>query len=171
MSRLWYLVGLLPLAAGIALCVHFVFALRDDIRDMQRVDVPGEHELYLEPGEYVIYAEGGTVSAQCAMVDDTTGEPVTLELPTGKTTYAMFGHSGQNMFEMTIPREGGYHLACEGGPGTLAIGHGIGLSIVAIGLAPVGGVLLTAIARAIVATLRSRRKKVVSSPPPWAVAR
>jgi hypothetical protein len=170
MSRLWYVVALLPLVAGIALAVFFFFDLKSDIETMQRVAVPGEEELYLPRGEYVVYAEG-PFSGECAVIDSSTGDAISLEMPSGTTTYNMFGHSGRSAFEMDIPREGGYRITCRGGSGQIAIGHGLGAKIAGIALSLVGGFILMGAAMAIVATLRYKRRKPPQQPPPWAVAR
>jgi hypothetical protein len=155
-SFAWYFLAVLPLAAGVYLCVRFVLGMVDDMDAMQRVDVPGEHELYLQPGDYVVFSESGEGwSGRCRMTAG-DGAEIGLASPSGRTTYTIGGRSGVSVFRFTAPREDGYRLACTGDPGVLAIGHGIGFTIVGIILAPIGGILLAGLTVVLVFLWRRR---------------
>jgi hypothetical protein len=152
----WYALAVLPLAAGIYLAIRFLLGMIDDIDSMQRVDVPGVHELYLQPGDHVVYAEGNDDWSGRCRLSAADGAAIELDTPGGRTSYSMGGHSGESVFVFTAPREGGYQLACEGEHGTLAVGHGIGLTIVGVVLAPIGGMLLAGLTVALVFLWRRR---------------
>lgn len=162
----WYLLALVPLTIGILVAIKLVFALFDDVERMDRVIVPGQRELELTPGEYVLYAEtrsvvdgvtyqAASVQLRCAMVDR-DGAPVELDSPNGSTTYALGGFAGTSFAEATIPSAGVYRLTCTGGPAVVALGGGIGTRIVAVvitGFASFGLALFT------VLLVRRRRRK------------
>ena len=70
----------------------------------------------------------------------------------------MGGRSGVSVMEFTAPRETGYRFACEGDHGRLAIGKGLGLTIVGMILAPIGGMLLAGLTVVLVYMWRRRRR-------------
>jgi hypothetical protein len=163
----WFVVATLPAVVGVALCVYFVFELKREIDDMERLRVPGEVELYLPAGDYVLYSEGKEAfSIQCAVVDDATGEEVPLEVDTG-TTITVLDQSLRSVFEMSIPREGSYRVMCEGDPVTIAISDGLGGEIAGAVVSALAGFILMGGAMALVARSRQKRRQ---PPPLWAVA-
>ena len=65
-SRLWYWVAGVLLAGAVILIVFAVLgfvSLTGQVKDFQRVEVPGRAELtFAEPGGYVVYLEGAGLS-------------------------------------------------------------------------------------------------------------
>jgi hypothetical protein len=169
MSRAWYLTIVVPLAV----CVLGVFAfirLVDNIEGMQRFVIPGERTLTLERGEHKIFAESEShvdgvaysnerFAVRCSAEAD--GKPLELRTVTGKIKYSLGGYSGRAMFAFTMPAAGAARIACttEDGKAVLAVGTGIGVSIVAAVLTLVLGILGTIGAFVIVFVLRRRRLK------------
>jgi hypothetical protein len=155
MSRLWYLVALVPIAIGVIVVVKNVRGLFDDIEHMQRVVVPGERTLKLDAGDYVIYGEtksrvdgvsyiNESFNVRCAL-SAADGTAIKLESKTGSSQYTLAGYEGHSMFDVSIPKAGDYHFACEGDSkaAVLAFGHGIGMTLVVTILAGVFGLLLS----------------------------
>jgi hypothetical protein len=169
MSRAWYLTILVPLA----LCALSVLAFKrlvHNIDSMQRLVVPGERTLTLERGDYKVFAERESVvdgvayetdriAVRCSLDDN--GKPVELRQATGKIQYSMGGYSGRAIFVFTMPAAGTLRLACtsEDGKAVVAVGTGIGTSIVAAVLTLVFGIIGTVGAFVIVFTLRRRTIK------------
>jgi hypothetical protein len=175
-GRVWFLVGFAPLLLGAALGLHFYGAMKHGIVDMQRVVVPGEADLQLGQGEYVLYGESRSVvdgtayvndsfSARCAVLDVESDTQVALTSPTGSTTYTGFGYAGQSMFELDVPHAGTYRLHCEGddAPAVIAVGRGIGTSIILLVVSILGGVIGFI---AIMATVANRRFRARRALPP-----
>lgn len=167
-SGWWYLLALVPVAIGVALAVVGVFRMIDEIEAMQRVVVPGEDDLELAAGDYVVYGEtesqvSGTyyrntsIALRCAITGP-DGQQITLDTPTGTTKYTMGGYSGQSMFEFEAPSAGTYHLQCtgDGSPAVLAIGTGIGTGIVLIVVSALVGFIAALVVFFVVRRKRKR---------------
>jgi hypothetical protein len=170
MSRSWYFLALIPFALGAVIATITFMGMLDDIKAMQRVVVPGEGQLALDAGDYVAYGEtesnvNGVVysntgfSVRCGMLGP-DGAEVKLESPTGKVSYTMGGYSGRNFFELTAPTKGTYTLRCEGAdsPAVIAVGKGVGSSIVIAVLAGVGGILAAIITLVVIRRKRKRER-------------
>lgn len=153
-----------------AVAIGFFMSLAGQIEGMQRVVVPGEKTFQLLPGDYILFGEheskvAGTTyrndsfRVSCTLADN-AGRQVTLS-PVGAThtKYSLGDFSGSSMFEITIPAEGVYSLRCTGDEShkaVLAIGQGIGKSIVTSVLMLLAGLISSGIA---VLMLFMRRRK------------
>lgn len=169
-SRAWYLICFAPLIMCGAVAIGFFMSLAGQIEGMQRVVVPGEKTFQLLPGDYILFGEheskvAGTTyrndsfRVSCTLADN-AGRQVTLS-PVGAThtKYSLGDFSGSSMFEITIPAEGVYSLRCTGDEShkaVLAIGQGIGKSIVTSVLMLLAGLISSGIA---VLMLFMRRRK------------
>jgi len=155
MGRLWYLAALVPLVVGVVVIVTGLRGLADDVEHMQRVVVPGERTLKLDAGDYVIYGEtvsrvdgvsyiNESFNVRCGL-SAADGTTINLEAKSSSSNYQLAGYKGQSMFNVTVPRAGDYHFACEGDskPAVLAFGHGFGMKLVFTILGGVFGLLLT----------------------------
>lgn len=105
---------------------------------MQRLVVPGEHEVELAAGSYLLYAEtrstiGGTSylwhggALQCSAVESASSRPAPLTAATLSENYAVGAFEGQSMFELEIATAGRYRVECQvgtGGPMTVALSRG-----------------------------------------------
>ena len=153
----WYFLAIVPFAGGVALAVYFFLAMLSSIDEMDRFEVPGQAEVYLVADDYLVFAEGSGDGwrGSCA-VHDADGAEVRLGAPTGRTTYTLGGRQGVSVFRFTAPRDSGYRFTCDGDRATLAIGRGIGLSLVAMILAPIGGCLLAGLTAVLVFLWRRR---------------
>jgi hypothetical protein len=151
-SRRWYWVagGTLAVALiSIALAVAGFFSLNRQIKDFQRVRVPGQAEVtFAQPGNYVLYIEG---PGQCCSLSAGSGDsapfsswsmnmalqPVNGDPPVSIHTwqsvaesYGVAGHQGQAAMYVTVSQSGRYLLAVSNVvPGAItdvAVGRGIG---------------------------------------------
>ncbi len=167
----WYLLALMPLAFGAAMVGLGLHVLSDQVEHMPRVVVPGVGTVDLDAGDQIAYGElrsvcGGTayitasIHLRCGLTAVDGGATVTLSTATASTAYTLGGFQGQSMFALTIPRAGRYELTCkgEGGPATIAFGHGIGMLLLTLLLGvPLG--ILGAIVVALVVRRRRRRAR------------
>jgi uncharacterized membrane protein YhaH (DUF805 family) len=154
-SRRWYWVAGCLLAGGavcLALAVAGLFSLNGQIRDFQRVRVPGQAEVsFAQPGGYVLYIERpgqccsvatgtgnsapfGAWSMRVALVPVAGGRPLSLTSWGSSTeSYAVTGHQGQAALSVTIARPGRYVLdATNLSPPSItdiAVGRGIGQAL------------------------------------------
>jgi hypothetical protein len=153
-----------------AVAIGFFMSLAGQIEGMQRVVVPGEKTFQLLPGDYIVFGESeskvagttyraDTFSVACTLTDQ-SGRAVQLQsVGRTHTKYSLGDYSGGSLFELTIPAEGRYTLACTGDQQTkavLAIGQGIGKSIVTSVLMLLAGLISSGIA---VLMLFLRRRK------------
>lgn len=154
-SRRWYWVAGGALAAGlicIALAVAGFFSLNRQIKDFQRVTVPGRAEVtFVQPGGYILYLERpgqccsfsagsgdsapfSSWSMNVALLPDDGGPPVSVNSWRGVTeSYGVAGHEGQAAMYFTIGQPGRYLLVVKNAvPRSIAdvaagrgIGHGV----------------------------------------------
>ena len=159
--RRWYWVAGGALAVAlicIALAIAGFFSLNRQIKDFQRVTVPGQAEVTLaQPGGYVLYVEGAGQccslatgsgdsapfpqwSMRVALLPENGGSPVSINVWRGATeSYGVTGHEGQAAMYFTIGHPGRYLLSVSNAtPHSIAdvaagrgIGHGM-LSLVLI---------------------------------------
>lgn len=173
MNRAWYLTLIAPLAVCCIGVLAFI-RLVDNIAGMQRFVVPGEHALTLEARDYRVFAEREStvdgvaysserISVRCTL--DRDGTPIELQAATGKIQYSLGGYAGRAIFKFTMPAAGTAHMSCasDDGKGVLAVGTGIGTSVVAAVLTLVLGVIATVGGFAIVYVLRRRSRKRIAA--------
>jgi uncharacterized membrane protein YhaH (DUF805 family) len=155
-SRRWYWLagGVLAVALiCIALGVAGFFSLNRQIKDFQRVTVPGGAEVtFAQPGRYILYLErpgqccsfsagsgdsvpfpSWSMNGELAPADG--GPPVSVSSWRGATdSYGVAGHEGQTAMYFTIGQPGGYILQVKNVvPGSItdvAVGRGIGHGVV-----------------------------------------
>jgi uncharacterized membrane protein YhaH (DUF805 family) len=155
-SRRWYWVagGVLAVALiCIALGVAGFFSLNRQIKDFQRVTVPGGAEVtFAQPGRYILYVErpgqccsfsvgsgdsvpfpSWSMNGELAPADG--GPPVSVSSWRGAAdSYSVAGHEGQTAIYFTIGQPGGYILQVKNvAPGSItdvAVGRGIGHGVV-----------------------------------------
>jgi hypothetical protein len=155
-SRRWYWAAGGALAAGlicIALAAAGLFSLNRQIKDFQRVTVPGGAEVtFAQPGGYVLYLEtpgqccsfsadsGGSApfsswSMNVALLPDGGGRPVSVNSWRGVIeSYGVAGHEGQAAMYFTIGQRGRYVLIVKNAVPrsitNIAVGRGIGHGVV-----------------------------------------
>ena len=165
-SRLWYWVAGVLLAGAV---------LTGQVKDFQRVEVPGRAELtFAEPGGYVVYLEGaglsdasdtGTVHVQ---VEPTNGnQSVSLSNYQGDLSYSLAGYEGRAVASVQIGGAGTYVFtagdATRPGVTHRAVGRSIGRGIVV----PVILLLVALLVGGITALRRRRaRRRAQSSTSP-----
>jgi hypothetical protein len=158
-SRLWYVVASILLAGAVTCLVLGVVSLFDlnrQIRDFQRVSVPGQAQVtFSHPGEYVLYIEGpghccsfdtsggqapfARWSMKVAMHSAGGGPLVSISTWRGATdSYAVTGHQGQTAMYFTIRHAGEYVLSAGDvtpqSIADLAVGRRIGGLLIPIAL-------------------------------------
>lgn len=183
-GRTWYLVAVLVALAGLVVAGLVVWrTLSEAGADIQRLVVPGQAELVLDPpGTYTIYYEhrsvvdgrvfataGTDVSAlQVSVEEVATGEGVSLTPPSGNVQYEFGAHAGRAVFNFPVEEPGGYLISAgypEGSAGpevVLAVGQGVGRRIATGLLAGIGIPFVAfglAVAIAVVTYVRRRRAK------------
>jgi uncharacterized membrane protein YhaH (DUF805 family) len=150
--RLYWIAGGILAAAVIciALAVAGLFSLNRQIKDFQRVPVPGQAEVtFTQPGGYVLYLEkpGQCCSASIGSSESPPfpswsmrialvgGTPVAISaFRDASETYGVTGHQGQAAMYFTISQPGRYLLTTgdvtPGSIADIAVGRGIGPGIV-----------------------------------------
>jgi hypothetical protein len=195
-ARLWYWVAAAALTgavACVALGVAGLFTLNHQIKDFQRISVPGQGELtFARPGQYVLYIErpGGCCSTSEGSGNGASapfpgwsmrlglrpadgGPPVSVSEWRGAAeSYDAAGHQGQAAMSVTIDEPGSYVLRTEDiTPRSItdiaagpALGHGIAIPIL---LFLVGLLIMTPaalVAGGITFSLRHRARRLLTSP-------
>lgn len=173
-----YVVGALVMAGGCGASIGgAIWHSLSGIADMQRVIIPGAHELELEASVHTIYWESrsvvdgaahinpGHASVRCAM-NTASGESVDIRNAKVSQKYTFGSYQGESLFEVDIARPGSYRLSCEVSGGTtsegvLAMGPGISLGGIMFGV--IGALLAFGIGLFIILRTYHRRK-----PPPGA---
>jgi hypothetical protein len=171
-----YVVGALVMAGGCGASIGgAIWHSLSGIGDMQRVIIPGAHELELAARSHTIYWESrsvvdgtayinpGNASVRCGL-STASGESVDIRNASISEEYTFGSYHGESLFELDIVRPGTYRLSCEVSGGTtsegvLAIGRGMALGGIMIGM--VGAVFAFGIGLFIILRTYSRRK-----PPP-----
>jgi len=134
-----YVLGIVLMFGGCgASCGMTLWQTSNKVDRMQRLVMPGEHEVELAAGSHVLYAEarstmGGTSyvwhggALQCTVVESASSRPVPLNATTMNESYSFGGFEGQSMFELDVVTAGRHRVACEvasGGPMTVALSQG-----------------------------------------------
>jgi Domain of unknown function (DUF4389) len=191
-SRLGYWLAAILLAVAltsVALAVAGFVSLDRQIRDFQRVPVPGRAEVtFTQPGRYVLYVEK---RAQCCGFSFAIGDgpfarwsltgslrplygsaPVAVSDWHGAVeSYRAAGHQGQTALSFTIPRPGSYLLTIRNmTPGTvadLAVGRGILAGIVEPPLLALAGIAVL-IAAGVLFGITASRRRPARAPGPGA---
>lgn len=162
----FYALTAVPIVIGIVVAVVSILRMVDDIEAMPRLVIPGERDVELEAGEYIVYGETKSVvdgrgisvtsfQATCRLTGP-DGADVAMETRSSTSSYALGSYKGESMFEVDVPAAGTYHLACDGDTGVIALGGGIGKTIlIALGAGFVG----IGLGIAVFFLVRGRRKR------------
>ncbi|HLQ57190.1 MAG TPA: hypothetical protein VK162_23330 [Streptosporangiaceae bacterium] len=193
--RLWYWVAgcmLAAAAACIALAVLGIFALSHQVRDLQRIPVPGHGVVtFAQRGGYVLFIErpGFCCSVSTGPRDSglfrswsayihlrpvNGGAPVAITTWRGDTeNYDLAGHLGETAAFFAIDHPGRYELtASKVMPRSLtdfAIGRGIGNSMlfpVLLILAGLLGLIAAGLLTGVITAVRRRRARRAPLPVP-----
>jgi hypothetical protein len=134
-----YVLGIVLMFGGCgASCGMTLWQTSNKVDRMQRLVMPGEHEVELAAGSYVVYAEARSTMAgtsyvwhggalQCTVIESASSRPVPLKTATMSESYSFGGFEGQSMFELDVVTTGRHRVACEvasGGPMTIALSQG-----------------------------------------------
>jgi hypothetical protein len=153
-----------------------LYRLFDQIDSLQRVAIPGEGEVTLDRGDYVIYYEGpgaaaaaGNVPAISVTVTPLSPSAVVtdLEVYAGSVTYSWRSHEGRAVFTLEITGPGRFLIEASDGAmptgSSLAIGSSIArtgvetiLPALVLMVAAIGGAIALAIVR------RRRRQRLLA---------
>lgn len=165
----WYLLALAPFAVASLIAALLGLRLYGQIKDMPRVVVPGQADIALDAGDYTGFLESSSVvdgvayqaaswSGSCNIAS-ATGTVVSLETSSSSTSYSFGSYAGKSAFGFTVPVDGTYHVACTGSEpsAVLAIGHGIGVSIVVMIVAMFAGIIGAVVVLVMVRRRRRRR--------------
>jgi hypothetical protein len=141
-SGWWFGVAAGVAVAGIVIAIIvFVAAINglvDQVNDFQRVTLPGSDTVTLESaGGYTIYHEFDGASSDSGFAPGVSvtiagpdGEPVEVKTYDATVTYSWGGHEGIAVYSFTVDQPGDYTVSAEGETGQVAIGRGIGSSLV-----------------------------------------
>ncbi len=166
-TRRGYVVALLLFLGGAAALVGMIWRLSNQVDQLQRIAVPGTSEISLPAGESIGYAEpaeradgdvgGPSFSANCnAVMQD--GSKVTIATPSAQVSYRLGSREGVSIMSIKLAEPGMVTITCTAGDAfTLAIGGGVGTSIVVGILALLVGVI--AAVTMVVRTWRRRRRE------------
>jgi hypothetical protein len=173
-ARSWYWLALVVFLAGLGWMGGGLYRLFDEIDSLQRVAIPGEGEVTLDRGDYVIYYEGPGAAAGSVPAITVTVTPVSPSAAVKDieeygdsvtVTYNWGSHEGRAAFTLEIAGPGRFLIEAPDGAmptgSSLAIGSSIGRSIVetvlpalVLMVAAIGGAIALAIVR------RRRRQRL-----------
>ena len=136
-----YLLGCLPLLVGFGVMVAIlVVSLPKMNAGLERILVPGERSLTLEPGSHMVFLETrsvvdgrayevGDVSGLAVHVVGADGTPVEVTAPNGSATYSLNGREGHAINTFQITKAGAYVVSAdyggaEGPQTVIAVGQG-----------------------------------------------
>ncbi len=168
-GRIWYLLPLAMLAAGIAWLIIGIASVASTVNGLQRVPLPGGGTVTLtHSGGYTIYYEGpgaqsGNIPGFHVRVAPTSaGTAVSLTQYGSTVTYHIGSHEGRAVLALHVSKPGRFAVTATGAPANgadLALGGSIGSGLVgallpAIPLIVLG--VLGALALFIVRIVRSR---------------
>lgn len=150
-GRIWYLMALLVLLAGVAWLVVGLLSVSSHIDSFPRVAIPAGGQITLDhSGGYVVYYEGpGAQSGQIPafrvrVTPASAGAAVQRLGPyNSSVTYAFGSHQGRAVLSMQVGHPGRFRVETPGG-GNVPAGSGL-----AFGDSIVGGVAGTALPSAL----------------------
>jgi hypothetical protein len=163
--------ALVVFLAGLGWIGWGLYRLADQVDSLQRVAFPGQGEVNLDRGDYVIYYEGpGAAAGNVPDIDLT----VTPRSPSAAaqsldqysdsvtTTYNWGSHEGRAVFTLGVAGPGTFLIEASDGAvptgSSLAIGSSIGRTIVAAVL-PAVVLMVAAIGGAIALAIVRRRRR------------
>jgi len=146
-GRIWYLVALVVLLAGVAWLVVGLLSISSRVDSFPRVAIPAGGQITLDhSGDYVIYYEGpGAQSGQIPafrvrVTPASAGAAVQSLGPyNSSVTYSFGSHQGRAVLSMRVGHPGRFRVETPGG-GNVPVGSGL-----AFGDSIVGGVAGTAL--------------------------
>jgi hypothetical protein len=168
-----YVVGVLVMIGGCGASIGgAIWQSLSRVEGMQRVVIPGSHELALEAGTYKIYWESrsvvdgamhittGHASVRCVLTT-ASDESVDIRNVSFGEEYTFGSYKGDALFDVHIVRPGAHRLSCEVSGGTtsggvLAIGRGLALGGILIGV--LGAVLAFGLGLFIILATAFRRR-------------
>jgi hypothetical protein len=175
----------LGIVVGVLLIIWGVNRAEGIVEDFDRVSVGDSATFALEEGSYRIWLEGEGVAdsfefVEGSIVESDTGEPLATESFDTELSYDIAGHEGVAFETFDLTEDGDYDVAFDSVSSgredrTLAIGQdnpvsaiglGIGLGVLAMGL----GFLVALIVLIILFVKRSgarRAQRAAAGPPPW----
>jgi hypothetical protein len=138
-----YVLGIVMTIGGCgASCGVSLWQSNERVERLQRMVMPGTHQVELSTGEHVLYAESrsavdGTVyvwhggALQCELIERASEKAVPLSSPSVNENYAFGSYEGQSMFTFEITSPGRHRLTCDVGTGgpmvvSLSRGHVLG---------------------------------------------
>lgn len=147
----WIGGGLIILGGALAvlwLVISFV-RLDDQIDEFERVPVPGEQTVRLEPRKYIVYFEG-FAAGELTIADADSGDDVAIQPYDGSLEYSFGERDGSAQGTVTPQRAGDYVVTTgseEAGSGAaVALGESIATPLLrmVIGTIAIGGLLVFA---------------------------
>ena len=150
-GRIWYLMALLVLLAGVAWLVVGLLSVSSHIDSFPRVAIPAGGQITLDhSGGYVVYYEGpgaqsGQIPAFRVRVTPASAGAAVQSLGSynSSVTYAFGSHQGRAVLSMQVGHPGRFRVETPGG-GNVPAGSGL-----AFGDSIVGGVAGTALPSAL----------------------
>jgi hypothetical protein len=136
-GRVWYLVALAVIVAGVAWLLVGLAAFNGQIDSFQRVALPGNGEITLtHGGGYVIYYEGRGAAAGNAPVLTVRLRPLSASAavqsitPAGSFSFSFGSHADTAVLNLQIAHPGRFLLQARAPAGSrLAVGSGVGGSL------------------------------------------
>lgn len=134
-----YVLGIVMTFGGCgASCGLTLWQSNERVDRLQRLVMPGAHELDLSAGDHVLYAESrstvdGTAyvwhggALPCELVAIATSQPVPLSTSSVSESYSFDSYEGQSMFTFDVATAGRHRLACDvetGGPMVVSVSQG-----------------------------------------------
>lgn len=156
--------ALLVLVGGGAVLGAMLWRLSSQVDKLTRIAVPGTSEVMLPAGESIGYGEPADgevgefrLAAHCdAIAKD--GSEISIGAPVAKVSYQLGSRQGVSLMSIKTATPGNVTITCTTDHAfTLAIGGGVGTSIVVGILAMLAGVLLAVML--VVRTWRRRRRE------------
>jgi len=182
-SRLWYLAAVLAVLAGFAGGALLGYSkLETFTRGMQRIVVPGEAVLTLEPGHYTIFHEsesmidgriysGTDVSGLEVSVGPVRGGRALALKPPGMTSsYEIGGRAGRSVLAFDVAQPGAYRLVAGYPQGeakskaVLAVGQETAGGILSLVLSVIGIIFLGVAIAVLIAVMTYRRRRAALAP-------
>jgi hypothetical protein len=134
-----YVLGIVMTFGGCgASCGLTLWQSSERVEHLQRLVMPGAHEIDLAAGDHVLYAESRSTvdgkayvwhggALQCELVASATNQPVPISASSASESYSFGSYEGQSMFTFDIATAGRHRLACDvetGGPMVVSVSQG-----------------------------------------------